>query len=381
MTETVKLMTDLLAFEIAGKSLDSGLEVSDDDFKILYKMSRAHDIAHLVGDALIKNNLVSGEYKDKFSRCVIAAVFRYEKQRYEYERIKNALAESKIKFMPLKGSVIRNMYPEPWMRTSCDIDILVEKGSLDAAKKAVQAIGFEYKGMGSHDISLFSASGVHLELHYSLIEDEVVSKADKVLKDAWKSAENCSQFEYRMTDEMFYFYHIAHMAKHFLIGGCGVRPFIDIYVLKCVCSPDQKGREELLRKGGLVEFAEGAEQLTDVWFCGKAPTKLTDSMCSFIIRGGVYGNFENNVAVRQNKQGGKLKYLLYKVFLPYDDIKLYFPALEKHKVLLPLCEIVRWFRLIFKGGMSRSVKQININNSMDEAVASEAEYLITELKL
>ena len=184
MTETVKLMTDLLAFEIAGKPLDSGCIMSDDQLKILYKMSRAHDVAHLVGDALIKNNLVSGEYKEKFSKCVIASVFRYEKQRYEYERIKNALAESKIKFMPLKGSVIRNMYPEPWMRTSCDIDILVEKSSLDAAKKAVQAIGFEYKGMGSHDISLFSASGVHLELHYSLIEDEVVSKADKVLKDA-----------------------------------------------------------------------------------------------------------------------------------------------------------------------------------------------------
>lgn len=381
MTETVKLMTDLLAFEIAGKPLDSGCIMSDDQLKILYKMSRAHDVAHLVGDALIKNNLVSGEYKEKFSKCVIAAVLRYEKQRYEYERIKNALAESKIKFMPLKGSVIRNMYPEPWMRTSCDIDILVEKSSLDAAKKAVQAIGFEYKGMGSHDISLFSASGVHLELHYSLIEDEVVSKADKVLKDAWEGAENCSQFEYRMTDAMFYFYHIAHMAKHFLIGGCGVRPFIDIYILKCVCSPDQKGREELLRKGGLVEFAEGAEQLTDVWFCGKAPTKLTDSMCSFIIRGGVYGNFENNVAVRQNKQGGKLKYMLYKVFLPYNDIKLYFPVLEKHKVLLPFCEIVRWFRLLFKGGMSRSVKQININNSMDKAVTSEAEYLITALKL
>ena len=81
MTETVKLMTDLLAFEIAGKPLDSGCIMSDDQLKILYKMSRAHDVAHLVGDALIKNNLVSGEYKEKFSKCVIAAVFRYEKQK------------------------------------------------------------------------------------------------------------------------------------------------------------------------------------------------------------------------------------------------------------------------------------------------------------
>ncbi len=96
MTETVKLMTDLLAFEIAGKPLDSGCIMSDDQLKILYKMSRAHDVAHLVGDALIKNNLVSGEYKEKFSKCVIAAVFRYEKQRYEYERIKRHLPKAKL---------------------------------------------------------------------------------------------------------------------------------------------------------------------------------------------------------------------------------------------------------------------------------------------
>ena len=83
MTDSIKTMTDLLAFEIAGKPLDSGCIMSDDQLKILYKMSRAHDVAHLVGDALIKNNLVSGEYKEKFSKCVITAVFRYEKQRYE----------------------------------------------------------------------------------------------------------------------------------------------------------------------------------------------------------------------------------------------------------------------------------------------------------
>ncbi|MBO4954226.1 MAG: nucleotidyltransferase family protein, partial [Clostridia bacterium] len=36
-----------------------------------------------------------------------------------------------IDFMPLKGAVIRQYYPEPWMRTSCDIDIHVKKDRLE----------------------------------------------------------------------------------------------------------------------------------------------------------------------------------------------------------------------------------------------------------
>lgn len=29
-----------------------------------------------------------------------------------------------------------------------------------------------------------------------------------------------------MKEEMFYFYHIAHLAKHFEVGGCGIRQII-----------------------------------------------------------------------------------------------------------------------------------------------------------
>ena len=48
-----------------------------------------------------------------------------------------------IPFLPLKGSVIRQYYPEPWMRTSCDIDILV-----DFEKDAHVGL-FKYAGMYS----------------------------------------------------------------------------------------------------------------------------------------------------------------------------------------------------------------------------------------
>ena len=41
-----------------------------------------------------------------------------------------------------------------------------------------------------------------------------------------------SPYCFQMSNDMFVFYHIAHMAKHFIAGGCGIRSFIDLYLLK-----------------------------------------------------------------------------------------------------------------------------------------------------
>ena len=85
----------------------------------LYKLSKAHDLAHLVGDALIKNDLIGNdEIKEKYQKQVMIAIYRYEKINYELNRLRSALNEAQIPFIPLKGSVLRQYYPEPWMRTS-----------------------------------------------------------------------------------------------------------------------------------------------------------------------------------------------------------------------------------------------------------------------
>lgn len=46
------------------------------------------------------------------------AIYRYEKINYELNRLRSALNEAQIPFIPLEGSVLRQYYPEPWMRTS-----------------------------------------------------------------------------------------------------------------------------------------------------------------------------------------------------------------------------------------------------------------------
>ena len=126
-------MFNCIKYEICGQKEKTVLpEVSARFLIEVYKLSKAHDVAHLVGDALNKNGVFENlpadldeneraaiaTVKEKFDEQIFTAVYRYENINYELERLKETLEEAKIPFIPLKGSVIRKYYPEPWMRTS-----------------------------------------------------------------------------------------------------------------------------------------------------------------------------------------------------------------------------------------------------------------------
>ena len=66
-----------------------------------------------------------------------------------------------------------------------------------------------------------------MELHFELVETDF--KKSALLSDVWNGDEliKASDFEYAMTNELFLFFHIYHMAKHLKYGGCGIKPLID----------------------------------------------------------------------------------------------------------------------------------------------------------
>ncbi len=363
----IRTMMDLIASEVCDKALDkSQYALTDDELATLYKLSKAHDLAHLVGDALIKNDLIKdGEVKVKFQKQMMLAVYRYEKINYELERLRETLNEEEVPFIPLKGSVLRQYYPEPWMRTSCDIDILVHENNLERATVILtDKLAYRRESKSSHDIGLFSDNGVHLELHYNLTEDNCAENIESVLQTVWTRVTPVAETsECVLSDEMFYYYHIAHMAKHFVNGGCGIRPFLDVWVLNHSISFDKEKRNVLLAEGGLLTFATEAQALSEVWFGNNEYTNMTCRMQDYLLKGGVYGTTENRISVQQVRKGGKVRYAFSRIWLSYDILKYHYPYLNGKHFLLPLYEIRRWFKLLFWGGIKRSVNELKINSS------------------
>lgn len=385
MEKIIHAMMELIASEVCGTNIDkSQYTLTDEELVKLYKLSKSHDLAHLVGAALIKNDLIGdGEVKAKFQKQMMLAVYRYEKINYELGRLRKVLNEAKIPFIPLKGSVIRQYYPKPWMRTSCDIDVLVHESDLERAVSALtSAAGYKADSKGSHDVGMFSDSGVHLELHYSLIEDKIVGSAADILRSAWENASPVSDTsEYVFGDDLFFFYHTAHMAKHFVNGGCGIRPFIDIWVLNHCVSFDREERDALLAKGGLLAFAEQAEALSEAWFGNVEHTDITRRMQDYLLKGGVYGTTANRVSVQQIRKGGKIRYAFSRIWLPYDVLKFHYPSLERKRWLLPVFEVRRWFKLLFGGGVKRSVNELRLNSSATNEEQTETKENLSKLEI
>jgi len=382
---TIQMLFALLRSAIRGTKLTQE-ERNDYSYELLQdllKISAAHDIAHLLVLGLKQNELMPKENVD-IEKHIFKAIYRYERLRYEYEKICSVLENEKIPFLPLKGSVIRKYYPEAWMRTSCDIDILVHEEDSERAKAVlVNEQGYTYCGKGSHDISLFTPTNNHIELHYALVEDGIANESSRVLKQVWDTAELRDRFSfwYEMPDEMFYFYHIAHMAKHFEEGGCGIRPFIDLWILDNIQKADEEKRNELLGQSGLLKFAYAARNLSRIWFADEECDLVSKQMEEYILYGGVYGNNENRIIVQQQKKGGRIKYALSKIFIPYDVIKFHYPVLQKHRWLTPFMEIRRWCKLIFCGHAKRTIKELKYNQHISSDKADEVKKFLLSIGL
>ncbi len=343
---------------------------SPETLKEMAKIAAKHDLQHLFAQGLKKSGLVESD--PALDRMVLKAAFRQEQLDYARKETCKTLEKARIPFLPLKGSVLQTYYPEAWMRTSCDVDILVCNSDLSAAiAQLVQTLGYEEKERGTHDVLLRTATGQSVELHFDLVEEGRANQANRVLAAVWEnvSLQEGQNYWYEMSDAFFYFYHIAHMAKHFESGGCGIRPFIDLLLLDALPAANEQERAALLKDGGLLRFAESARRLARVWFAQEEPDELSLRMQEYILRGGVYGTSDNKVAIQQQKKGGRAGYFLSRVFVPYDKLKRYYPVLEKHRWLTPLMQVRRWLMLFDPSVAQMAKREIELNSSMEKTKA------------
>lgn len=199
------------------------LVLSDSSLRELYQIATKQDLTSIIAAALRKNHIEPPDYYEKAEGWNL---YRCVQQQYEEEQIRSLFNQEGIQFIFLKGSVVRNYYPSPDMRTCGDIDILVNdvNRSIEILKEKL-----EYSDISDycdHHVSMYSPAKVVVEIHNCL------SVENSILENPWEYTEKVDGSEYRLKDGMFYLYHIAHMKKHFTYGGCGIRTFIDLWIIK-----------------------------------------------------------------------------------------------------------------------------------------------------
>ena len=270
------------------------------------------------------------------------------------------------------------------MRTSCDIDILVKEDVLEStAQLLCEKLEYVSESQRTvNELSLHAPSGVHLELHYDLSEGDKYGK--EILTNIWNyaSAVGGKGYQMQLTDGAFYFYHVAHMVKHFEHGGCGVRPFLDLWLLNHRVEFNLAERVNLLQEGGFLPFAKASNSLSDTWFENAEYDVLGRQLEEYVLTGGVYGTLENRVSMQQAKKGGKLKYILSRIFISNKELKIKYPKLEKHPWLAPFYHVKRWLKpLTNKDSGKRSFHELSKTSIVEEREKQARADLLQDLGL
>lgn len=342
---------------------------TSENLEKVYVLAKMHDLAHMPGQVLASLGLPQSEALQKLKSATFAAVQRYVQLDYELNRICNVFQKAQIPFIPLKGAVIRKFYPEPWMRTSCDIDILIHEEDLERAVDAlVQDLSYTTDHKKKyHDMWLFSPTGIHLELHFSILE--TMENIDRLLRRVWEFAVPEKGFCYKLGSDFLAFHLMAHMSYHFTGGGSGIRSALDIFLLRRQNAYDETVLRGYLAQCGIEKFYDAVLDLIAAWFEGDTPTPLTEKMSQFVLAGGTYGTKKQNIMIKQQRKGGKVKYLLNRVFMPYAELKFRYRVLEKWPILYPVMLVRRWIELLFGGRLKKSVQeaQIALHSQKDQA--------------
>ena len=380
MEQYERMTLDLLRCALTGETPDEVL--SDGALKALYLCANRYDLAHCVGYALERASLLpKNDIGNAFRKKQMEAVWRTEQQEYECEQIGAVLEQAGIAHIFLKGAALRRLYPQPWLRTSVDVDVLVRKEEHEKAIALLcSKLGYTLGLRTPHDAHLDFPSGQHAELHVLLSGTE---SAEAVLSRVWEmsSPAEGKLWERALSPEMFYVYHIAHMAKHFENGGCGIRPLMDLWIMEQTVPRDEKATNELMCKAKLLVFWKTAECLKNHWFSGGEVSALAQSMGDYILCGGVFGSVEKKVAVGQIKTGGKTKNFIARVFLPYETMAEVYPPLKTHRWRLPYYELCRWCRLLFRGSAGSVWAELRSNQTIPKEEIRTTEMLLKDLEL
>ncbi len=384
MEKTTQCMMQMLRSELTGEPFNRELAaaLTEEDWGQMLSVAKRHDVAHLLGDLISREELpVPGGAKNAFDEIFCEAVLRAQLFEGELKRLSSVFQKAGIPFVPLKGAVIRRLYTEPWMRTSCDIDILIHPEHTKQAKALLmQELNYRFEKHAYHELSLYSPSGVHLELHFTI--EEHTPMLDVVLKRSWDYAEPVKEgsFCYRFQNAFLVFYSVAHAAYHFNGGGCGIRPFIDQFLLEQKVNYDRAVYEALVREAKLTTFEAQFLRLARVWFADGEHDDLTRRMEAYILSANIYGSLENREAVRLIRRG-RWGNLWFRIWLPYRELITKYPSLKGKRILQPLYEIRRWFSLFNRKRMKKIRKEIKTSLAVEQEKKEQIRGLLNDLDL
>ena len=296
------------------------------------------------------------------------AMAREAVQEAEAQRIFQKFEDAGIYCIPLKGFLLKNLYPQPYMRLSADVDLLCKPDQMRQAEAILLSLQYTLRHQGEcHDVYT-KAPNLTVEVHGKLFRASY--DWNEILPQAWSRAVPYQDYRYicQFTPEDFYCYTLMHTGKHLLSAGSGFRYALDqfLFLEKYADSMDWAQIHGYLDRFRLEKLHQHLSELGPALFpeskarspffqrqvCQCDPKTLME-LCAYLFRSGAGGTVQNYVYLQlmnEHREDSHIRYVLSRAFPSRKRMAIIFPQLEKAPFLLP----VFWCIRLFQRGIGRS---------------------------
>ena len=370
MDKNVRNLIYLLRYAVDGGAPDKE-KVAAMDLDAVYKLSRKHSVSAAAGTALSNAGITDLKFVQACTQSIRKHVF-FEA---ECRKIMGEFEKSGIWYMPMKGYLLKELYPSAGMREMADVDILFDKDKHDELREIMTAAGYtpENKEKNHHDVFM-KPPVLNFEMHTDLFSHHADEKLLSYYKDFGRFLKKDEGGGYlrHFSDNDFYVYITAHEYNHFNISGIGIRPLMDSYVFmrEKGGSLDWEYIAEQLELTGMTQYEKQRRELADKLFTSYGAAELTpgeEKLLERYLCSGTYGSYHTkarNVLAKldaDGKQHSKFYYMRHRLFPDLAHMRKHFPRFFRHKITIPFAYVWRIFRVltIKKGLISAELDEIN----------------------
>ncbi len=336
------------------------------DEEVLFRLSDAQSLSSLLYAQCREWMDNRKQFHNSFLSDIFLSVNRAEILSEICGRFKNA----EIPFICMKGSVFRNYWPVPELRSMGDTDIIIHTGDREKANDIfLNDMGFK-RMIDNHAVWTYWLGKIEFEVHDHMFYECLANSVDYIeyFDEIWTHIVHDkvfgvdSDYLFVPEDNIHFLYLMAHTAKHIINGGVGFRAFMDMVFITRQKNLDWIWLEKELRKLKLYNFTEICFALCRKWFGTDMPLESSalsdeffESVTEKMFRDGVFGlNNEDNIGAHSAKEIRRsvcpywitaIILTFKKIFPPYKDMQLipWYSWVDGKPWLMPAAWIYRWF--------------------------------------
>lgn len=293
------------------------------EFSSLLALARKHQVYNIVFPLIKDMDCVLAEDRESWRSYNLSEITRMITVNHEREKIFEALTAENIRFMPLKGLILKNYYPKESMRQMSDNDILFDAAKRDELFRIMKKCGYKSVATGENSDDFFKPPHSTFEFHRELFFSghDFCPRFDGIWERARRDARNPCMYHMDIND--VYIYSVCHMYKHFSTAGCGIRFLADNYVFLKKESEflDRKYIFSRFEEYGIAEYERKSRELAFKIFDEKELDERDTKLLETYINFGIYGSGQirltkdiERLAGGDSFETAKKKYILNRLF-------------------------------------------------------------------